>query len=127
MKPSRLDVWVREVEGLPVLTRESLEDLQLRRLNETLTRLKLRGGFYAEYPDHLDDLSQLSSLPFTTAEMLARHPGAFFPKYCQRSRRPGACPPAQNWAHPTVNNGYPYRGYPKQSTPHISEIWLHIG
>lgn len=77
MKPSRLDVWVREVEGLPVLTRESLEDLQLRRLNETLTRLKLRGGFYAEYPDHLDDLSQLSSLPFTTAEMLARHPGAF--------------------------------------------------
>ena len=77
MKPSRLDGWVREVEGLPVLTRESLEDLQLRRLNETLTRLKLRGGFYAEYPDHLDDLSQLSSLPFTTAEMLARHPGAF--------------------------------------------------
>ena len=77
MKPSRLDAWVREVEGLPVLTRETLENLQLRRLNETLARLKLRGGIYAGYPDHLDDLSKLSSLPFTTAEMLASHPGAF--------------------------------------------------
>ena len=77
MKTTRLDNWICEIESLPSLTREGLEALQLRRLNETLARLKIRGGVYAEYPDKLDNLKQLETLPFTTAAMLGEHPGAF--------------------------------------------------
>ena len=40
MNKTRLDNWICEVESLPELTREGLERLQLRRLNETLARLK---------------------------------------------------------------------------------------
>ena len=77
MKRTRLDRWICETETLPELTREGLETLQLRRLNETLARLKIRGGIYAGYPEKLDSLSQLETLPFTTAEMLGKTPGAF--------------------------------------------------
>ena len=77
MKGTQLDRWICETETLPELTREGLETLQLRRLNETLARLKIRGGVYAGYPEKLDSLSQLETLPFTTAEMLGKTPGAF--------------------------------------------------
>lgn len=66
MKRTRLDNWICETESLPRLTREGLDALQLRRLNETLARLKERGGIYAGYPEKLDRLSQLEALPFTT-------------------------------------------------------------
>ena len=65
------------MEALPYLTREGLEELQLRRLNETLARLKDRGGFYRDYPEHLDSLSDLQKLPFTTPQMLSEAPGKF--------------------------------------------------
>ena len=65
------------MEGLPELTREALENLQLRRLNETLERLHLRGGIYADYPEKLDSLDALRTLPFTTPAMLAEAPGRF--------------------------------------------------
>lgn len=77
MRKTRLDNWICEVESLPELTREGLDALQLRRLNETLARLKKRGGIYAGYPEKLENLSQLALLPFTTPAMLAEHPGAF--------------------------------------------------
>ena len=77
MKKTRLDNWICETESLPELTREGLDVLQLRRLNETLARLKERGGIYAGYPERLDSLSQMALLPFTTPEMLAKNPGAF--------------------------------------------------
>ena len=77
MKRTRLDNWICETESLPELTREGLEALQLKRLNETLARLKERGGIYAEYPERLDNLAQLAKLPFTTPAMLAKSPGAF--------------------------------------------------
>lgn len=77
MNKTRLDNWICEVESLPELTREGLERLQLRRLNETLARLKARGGIYAGYPEKLESLAQLETLPFTTAAMLAENPGAF--------------------------------------------------
>ena len=77
MKRTRLDNWICETESLPVLTREGLDALHLRRLNETLSRLKERGGIYAGYPEKLDRLSQLEALPFTTPAMLAKSPGAF--------------------------------------------------
>lgn len=51
--------------------------MQLKRLNETLARLKERDGIYAEYPERLDNLAQLAKMPFTTPAMLAKSPGAF--------------------------------------------------
>ena len=77
MKRTNLDTWIETIEGIPHLTRENLEALQLRRLNELLKRLKDRGGIYADYPDKLENLSQMQSLPFTTAEMLSANPGRF--------------------------------------------------
>ena len=77
MKRTNLDSWIETIEGIPHLTRENLEALQLRRLNETLKRLKDRGGIYETYPDKLDSLQQLQTLPFTTAKMLSESPGRF--------------------------------------------------
>ncbi len=77
MKRTNLDTWIETIEGIPHLTRENLEQLQLRRLNEMLKRLKERGGFYKDYPEELDSLADLRNLPFTTAEDLSAHPGKF--------------------------------------------------
>lgn len=77
MKRTNLENWIETTEALPELTREGLEALQLRRLNETLTRLKHRGGHYKNLPEKLNSLSELRSLPFTAAEDLAAHPERF--------------------------------------------------
>lgn len=77
MRRVKLEDWIEKIESLPSLTREGLEALQLRRLNETLVRLKERGGFYKDYPEKLDSLSDLQKLPFTTPEMLSATPGKF--------------------------------------------------
>ena len=77
MKRTNLENWIETTEGLPQLTRESLEELQLRRLNEVLARLRARGSFYMEYPEKVDSLSDLQKLPFTTPKMLSEHPGKF--------------------------------------------------
>lgn len=77
MKRVKLENWIEKIEALPEFTREGLEALQLQRLNETLAKLKQRGGFYAEYPEKLDSLSDLQTLPFTTPEMLSAAPGKF--------------------------------------------------
>ena len=77
MKRTKLDNWIENIEALPELTREGLEALQLRRLNETLAKLKARGGFYKDYPEKLDSLSELRKLPFTTAADLSAYPGKF--------------------------------------------------
>ena len=53
MKKTRLDSWICETESLPELTREGLEALQMKRLNETLARLKARSGAYREYPENM--------------------------------------------------------------------------
>ena len=72
MKRVKLENWIEEIEALPELTRQGLESLQLRRLNEMLPRLKLEG-----YPERLETLADLQKLPFTTPEMLANSPGKF--------------------------------------------------
>ena len=77
MKRTNLDTWLETIEGIPHLTRENLEALQLKRLNETLARLKARGGIYRDYPQKLDSLPDLQKLPFTTAHDLSAHPGRF--------------------------------------------------
>ena len=58
MKRTNLDTWIETTEGIPHLTRENLEQLQLCRLNEMLKRLKDRGGFYKDYPEKLDSLAK---------------------------------------------------------------------
>ena len=77
MNRTKLENWIEAVENIPHLTREALEELQLRRLNETLARVKARDGFYRDYPEKLDSLEELRRLPFTTAEDLAASPGKF--------------------------------------------------
>lgn len=77
MRRTNLENWIEKIEALPELTREGLEELQLRRLNETLERLKARGGFYKNYPEKLDSLEDLRKLPFTTAADLSAWPGKF--------------------------------------------------
>ena len=77
MNRTNLDTWIEAIEEIPLLTRKELESLQLRRLNSTLARLKARGGFYRDYPEKLDSLSELQMLPFTTAADLSANPGRF--------------------------------------------------
>lgn len=77
MRRTNLENWIESIEGIPHLTREGLEELQLRRLNETLARVKARGGFYRDYPEKLESLADLQKLPFTTAQDLSAHPGKF--------------------------------------------------
>lgn len=77
MKRVKLENWIEEIEALPSLSREGLESLQLRQLNETLLRLKNRGGAYKDYPEKLDSLADMQKLPFTTAQMLSESPGKF--------------------------------------------------
>ena len=77
MRKTKLENWIMEIEALPELTREGLESLQLRRLNEMLARVKEREGFYRDYPQKLASLSELQNLPFTTADDLSACPGKF--------------------------------------------------
>lgn len=77
MKRTNLENWIEKTEGLPELTRETLEALQLSRLNETLERVKARDGFYRDYPRKLAALEDLQKLPFTTPADLAACPGKF--------------------------------------------------
>ena len=84
MERSRIDLFIQKQEALPRVTRESLEALQLKKLNALLKRERERGGFYCGLPEHLDSLKELSSLPFTTEEDLARHaPGLLL---CSQAR-----------------------------------------
>ena len=77
MKRTELDKWIKDTEALPQLSREGLEAVQLKRLNETLERVAARGGVYAGYPRQLGSLEELQTLPFTTAEQLSERSGGF--------------------------------------------------
>lgn len=77
MNKTKLDDWICRVESLPELNREILEELQLRGLNETLSRVAARAGAYAGLPKRLSSLDELKNLPFTTSDMLSQAPGKF--------------------------------------------------
>ena len=62
-----------KAEALPSVIRESLDLLQIKKLNAVLKREKVRGGFYKDLPEHLDSLAELQTLPFTTDEDLAQN------------------------------------------------------
>ena len=87
MRKTRLENWICKVEGLSTLDRETLEDIQLRRLNELLAREKARGGFYKGLPERLASLDELGALPFTTPEQLAENaPGLLLTSQAEVSR-----------------------------------------
>ncbi len=87
MSLSRINALLLAQEGLKSLTRASIEEMQLQKLNALLAREKERGGFYRGLPDHLDALSDLASLPFTTDEDLAQHaPGLLLCSQAQVQR-----------------------------------------
>ena len=73
MTRSRIDSLIQMQEGLPEVTRQSLDKLQLEKLNRVLKREKERGGFYRDLPERLSSLEELSALPFTTEEDLAQN------------------------------------------------------
>ena len=73
MRKSRIDNYIMKAEALPSVTRESLDLLQLEKLNAVLKREKARGGFFKNLPERLDSLAELQTLPFTTEEDLARN------------------------------------------------------
>lgn len=73
MKRSRIDEYILKQEGLTTLTRQDIARLQQQKLNDLLDRQKQRQGFYKSLPPHLDSLTQLSQLPFTTEQDLAAH------------------------------------------------------
>ena len=70
---SRLDALIAEQEGLERVDRETIEAIQLKKLNRLLAREKARGGFYRDLPERILSLAHLSDLPFTTEEDLALH------------------------------------------------------
>ena len=71
MTISRIDALLQAQEGLIDISRGGIEGMQLQKLNALLAREKARGGFYRDLPGHLDSLSELAALPFTTDEDLA--------------------------------------------------------
>ena len=74
-------------EGLTAVTRESIEEMQLGKLNALLAREHERGGFYRGLPPRLDSLAELSALPFTTDEDLAHNaPGLLLRSQADISR-----------------------------------------
>ena len=69
----RIDALLLAQEGLDRVDRETVEAIQLKKLNRLLSREKERGGFYRELPERLFSLADLPSLPFTTEEDLAKN------------------------------------------------------
>ena len=73
----KMEDWICRVEGISSLTRQNLEELQLKKLNRMLRHLAEKGGIWEALPQELSSLSQLQTLPFTTPQMLREHPGQF--------------------------------------------------
>ena len=70
---SRLDALLAEQEGIERVDRETIEAIQLKKLNRLLAREKARGGFYRDLPERILSLEHLADLPFTTEEELAQN------------------------------------------------------
>ena len=84
MNRVKMEDWICRKENLAELTREKLEQIQLKNLNGMLKKLKARGGIYKDLPENLNSLEELKSLPFTEPEMLKNHPESFL--VCSQSQ-----------------------------------------
>ncbi len=80
-----LEGWIsRRIHGTsgPPLTREDITRYQIKRVNETIERVKRHSRFYRERLKHIPDnpikhLGDIAMLPFTTFEDIANDPMAF--------------------------------------------------
>ncbi|MGE5495336.1 MAG: DVU_1553 family AMP-dependent CoA ligase [Burkholderiales bacterium] len=80
-----LEAWIsRKIHGTPglPLTREDIARYQIKRVNETIERVKRDSRFYREHLKHIPDnpikhLSDMATLPFTTFEDISNDPMAF--------------------------------------------------
>jgi len=75
MKISRIDEMICRQEKVSNLTRQEIEDIQLKKINQLLAREKTRAGFYAHLPAQVSSLEDLKDLPFTTEEDLSKNAG----------------------------------------------------
>ena len=75
MKISRIDEMICCQEQLTAVTRQNIEEIQLKKLNQLLAREKTRAGFYAHLPESISSLRELKNLPFTTEEDLSKNAG----------------------------------------------------
>ena len=62
-------------EKITDITRETINKIQLDKLNAVLKREKERQGFYRDLPERLESLDDLKTLPFTTESDLAQKGG----------------------------------------------------
>ena len=81
MNRTKLEQWIETVEGIPHLSRENLQELQLRRLNETLGRLPKSQGLPREVPS----LDALPEFPFTPLKCCQNTRGGILPPLRPRS------------------------------------------
>ena len=58
MSRPRIDALLMMQEGMETVTRESIQALQLKKLNALLGREKARGGFYRDLPERLSSLEE---------------------------------------------------------------------
>ena len=83
----RIDALIAGQESLERVDRETIEAIQLKKLNRLLAREKERGGYYRDLPERLFSLADLPSLPFTTDEQLAANaPGLLLRSQSEISR-----------------------------------------
>ena len=75
MTHSRIQWLIEKQEGLTEFDRQSLENLQLEKLNALLKKEKERAGYYKNLPEKLESLTELAELPFCDDEALAEHGG----------------------------------------------------
>lgn len=73
MNRSRIDKLIESREGFVPASREEVEALQLKKLNQLLEKEKERGGFYKNLPPSLCSLKELEELPFTTEGELVQY------------------------------------------------------
>ena len=62
MTHSRIQWLIEKQEGLTEFTRQSLENLQLEKLNALLKKEKERAGYYKNLPEKLESLAELAEL-----------------------------------------------------------------
>lgn len=72
---SRLDGWMAQKLGIlpEQLDRSVIEQQQLTELNKLLQWCRSRSTYYRDYPEQLQSLSELTTLPFLTGTDLVEH------------------------------------------------------
>ena len=63
MKRSNIDAMICRQEKLTDITRETINKIQLDKLNAVLKREKERQGFYRDLPERLESIDDLKTLP----------------------------------------------------------------